>query len=273
MTGTTNTTITTTNLVRANRIAVQTTDTGYKADFYRTHKHLATLLSEDTTWTADETANKSAQREDFRKWAIDHADVVGILWNPADMRTSDNKRVAQYSTDEILKEDAKEMMWDDLWNLTHDSNLGVTFQTLTADLITPMTTTAKGYDLSKMGVTGGKYDKTGNWAWADIEMTLTLTKEGQEIYFLTTCQLVSGQLKKPHITKTSFTESIKESLKELGLWQEEAKAEKSAEADKVEDTEPVEESKEEPKVEEPKTTKGKGRGKGKSKAKAEDTQA
>lgn len=270
MTGTTNATLT-----RANRIAVQATDTGFKADFYRTHKHLATLLSEDTTWVADETANKTAQREDFRKWATEHADVVGILWQPQDLRDTSNKRVAQYSTDEILKEDAISMMWDDLWSLTNECGLGVTFGVLSADLITPMTTTAKGYDLSKMGVEAGKYSSTGNWAWAEIEMTLTLTKDGQEIYFLTTCQLVSGQLKKPHITKTSFTESIKESLKELGLWVEptkETKAEAKVEEVQAEEpkAEPVEESKEEAKTETKKS--GKGRGKGKSKAKAEDTQ-
>lgn len=253
MTGTTNTnTIETMNLTRANRIAVQTTDTGYKADFYRTHKHLATLLSEDTTWVADETANKTAQREDFRKWAVEHADVVGILWNPNDLRTEDNKRVAKYENDDMLKTDAIKILWDDLWTLTKECGLGVEFGILSADLITPMTTTAKGYDLSKMGVIDGKYEKNGNWAWAEIEMTLTLTKEDQEIYYTTKVQLVSGQLKKPHITKTSFTEEIKQSLKEIGLWTEEAKAEKSAKATKEEPK--VEEVQEEVK-EEPKTTK------------------
>lgn len=258
-----------TNLIRANRIAVQTTDTGYKADFYRTHKHLATLLSEDSAWMADETANKSAQREDFRKWAIEHADVVGILWNPDDMRADNNKRIAKYSTDEILKEDAVSLLWDDMWNLTQDCNLGVAFGVLSADLITPMTTTAKGYDLSKMGVVNGKYEKNGNWAWAEIEMTLTLTKDGQEIYYTTTCQLVSGQLKKPHITKTSFTEEVRESLKEAGLWVEEvkeAKAEKSAKAEpKEEVVEVVEEVKEESK---PKKTR-----KSSKKSKTETAQA
>ena len=269
MTGTTTTN--NTNLTRANRIAVQVIDTGYKADFYRTHKHLATLLSEDTTWVADETANKSAQREDFRKWAIEHAEVVGILWNPNDMRAEDNKRVAKYENDEMLKEDAKDMLWSDLYNLVLDCNLGVAFGSLTADIITPMTKTAKGYDLSKMGVIDGKYEKNGNWAWAEVEMTLTITKEGQEIYYTTKVQLVSGQLKKPHITKTNFTEEIKQSLKEIGLWEEEAKAEKSAKADKVEDTkeEVTEEIKEEVQAEE----KPKTRRRTSKKSKTENAQA
>lgn len=228
-------------MTRANRIAVQATEAGFKADFYRTHKKLATMWSEESGWEADESMNRSALREDFRRFAIDHASAVGILWNPDDLRADGNRRIAKYETDEILKQDAVDLMWNDLWNLTNECGLGVEFGVLMADIITPMTTTAKGTDLSKMGVVDGKYEKSGNWAWAEIEMTLTLTKEGQEIYYMTTCQLVSGQLKKPHITKTGFTESIKESLKELGLLEEESKAEDA----KVEDAESAEEIKEE----------------------------
>lgn len=231
-------------LERANRIAVQSTTTGFKADFYRTHKHLATLWSEETTWQADESANKSAQREDFRRYAIDHADAVGILWNPADLRSAENKRIPKYENDGMLIEDSISLLWDDLWNLTRDCGLGVEFGGLTADTITPVTHSAKGTDLSKLGILDGKYEKSGNWAWADVEMTLTLTKDGQEVYFLTTCQLVSGQLKKPHLTKTAFTESVRESLKEIGLWQEESKEEV-----KAEDTTPAETPAEEPKAE------------------------
>ena len=61
---------------RANRIAVQNTPTGYKADFYRTHKKLATLISEETGWEADSSLNKSALRESFRQFAIEHAAEV-----------------------------------------------------------------------------------------------------------------------------------------------------------------------------------------------------
>lgn len=231
MTNTTNT-----NLSRANRIAVQTTEFGYKADFYRTHKKLATMHSEFSEWVADETMNKTAQREDFRKYAMENAHVVGILWDPADKRTEANKRVPKYENDDILIKDCIDLLWDNLWNLNKECGLGLEFGLLSVDNISPMYTSAKGTDLSTLGISEGKYTSTGNWAWAEIEMTLTLSKEGQEIYYMTKAQLVSGQLKKPHITKTAFTESLKESLKEAGLWVEpekEAKAEKSAKADKV----------------------------------------
>lgn len=230
-------------LTRSNRIAVQNTTTGFKADFYRTHKHLATLISEDTAWVADEAMNKSAQREDFRRFAIEHSADVGILWDPTDKRAEENKRIPKYENDEMLKEDAVKLLLDDMWALTRDCGLGVDFFTLTADLITPMTQTAKGTDLSKLGITEGKYNSTGNWAWAEVEMTLTLTKDGQEIYYTTIAQLVSGQLKKPHLTKTAFTESIKESLKEAGLWQEPTKEESKVEKPKQEEVQTEEKPK------------------------------
>jgi aspartate carbamoyltransferase catalytic subunit len=44
-------TYTASELVRANRIAIQTTEEGYRADFYRTHKKLATLFFEPSTRT------------------------------------------------------------------------------------------------------------------------------------------------------------------------------------------------------------------------------
>lgn len=224
-----------TELTRANRIAVSVAEDGYKADFYRTHKKLATILSAETGWEADETMNKSAQREDFRKFAIDHAEEVGILWQPQDLRTEGNKRIAKYETDEVLMADAREMLYGDVMELVAKCPHGITFESLEAEAIVPILHSAKGTDLSKLGVLEGKYERSGNWAWADVEMVLTLTKDGEEVYYTTKCQLVSGQLKKPHITQTAFNESIKESLKEVGILIEGVKAEDTS-AEPVTDT-------------------------------------
>ena len=220
-------------LVRANRIAVQVTDTGFKADFYRTHKKLATLISEESGFEADPQLNKSALRESFRQFAISHSADIGILWQPQDLRTEENKRIAKYETDDMLKDDAEAMLTSDIYELVAKCPYGVTYLSMNADWITPVTHSAKGTDLTKLGVIDGKYEKSGNWAWADVEMCVTLTKDGQETYFFTKVQLVSGQLKKPHITQTSFNEVIKTNLQEMGLWQEEAKAEDTAKAEPV----------------------------------------
>lgn len=235
------TTTETTKLERANRVAIQSTNTGYRADFYRTHKKLATLWSEETTWQADESANKSAQREDFRKFAIENAHMAGILWNPADLRSAENKRIPKYENDEMLSKDAIDLLWGDLFELVQASNLGVEMGILSVDTISPMSRSAKGTDLSKLGISEGKYNSTGNWAWADLEMSLVLTKDGQEIYYTTTCQLVSGQLKKPHLTKTAFVEDICKSLEEAGLLPSEESKEEVVES-KQEET-PAEEPK------------------------------
>lgn len=224
----------TNEMVRANRIAVQTTEAGYKADFYRTHKKLATMLSEESGFEADTQLNKSAQREAFRQFAISHAGDIGIEWNPTDLRTEENKRIPKYESDEVLMADAVAMLSGDVYEMVAKCPHGVSYLNLEAEAIVPVTHSAKGTDLTKLGVIDGKYERSGNWAWAEVEMLLTLTKDGQEVYYTTKVQLVSGQLKKPHITQTSFNEAIKTSLQEAGLWVEEAKAEESAKAEPAE---------------------------------------
>ena len=243
---------------RANRIAVQTIDTGYKADFYRTHKHLATLLSCETGWEADEQANKSAQREGCRKFAIEHSADIGIDWDPTDKRSDNNKRIPKYENDGVLIEDAIKLLWDDMWELVQASNLGVDMGLLSVDSISPVSRSAKGTDLSKLGIIDGKYEKSGNWAWADVEMVLTLTKDGQEIYYTTTCQLVSGQLKKPHITKTAFIEDVKKSLEEAGLLpSEEESKQETTEDSKQEEVQQEVQAEDKPKAKKSRSKKAK----------------
>ena len=207
-------------LERANRVSVKVWGEGYQADFYRTHKKLATVHSEDTIWKPTEGTNKSAQREDFRQFVIDTAPVWGIEWKPQDMRAEGNRRMAKYETDEDLMADTVAMLSADIDTLVAKCPYEVSILSVEAEAIVPMTHTAKGSDLARLGVIEGKYERSGNWAWAEVEVAVTLTKGGETMYYTTKCQLVSGQLKKPHITQTSFNESIKESLKEVGLWEE-----------------------------------------------------
>lgn len=202
-------------LQRANRVTVNAGEDGYKADFYRTHKKLVTIASVETGWEADDTMNKSAQREDFRQYVISHAEVFGIEWKPQDMRTDANKRYAKYETDDMLIEDAINMLRADIESLVAKTPYEISLQGIEVDDIVPVTHSAKGTDLAKLGVIDGKYERSGNWAWAELAINVTMMAS-EEIYYITTCQLVSGQLKKPHITQTSFNESIKASLIEIG---------------------------------------------------------
>lgn len=213
-------------LQRANRVTVNADGEVYKADFYRTHKKLTTILSVETGWKADDTMNKSAQREDFRQYVISHAEVFGIEWKPQDLRTDANKRYAKYETDEMLIEDTISMLRADIESLIAKTPYEISLQGIEVDEIVPVTHSAKGTDLTKLGVIDGKYEKSGNWAWAELAINVTMMAN-EEIYYATKCQLVSGQLKKPHITQTAFNDSIKASLIEIGQITEEAKEEEN----------------------------------------------
>lgn len=241
-------------LERANRIAVQTVEGIYRADFYRTHKKIASIMSNETGWEMDSTMNKSAQREDFRRFIIEHAVEIGIDWKPQDLRTEENKRFPKYTDDATLKLDVELMLTGDIYELVAKCPHGIVFKEISADYITPVERSSKGTDLTKLGVIDGKYEKSGNWAWADVEVVVTLIKDNEEIYYNTKVQLVSGQLKKPHITQTGFNEEVKISLIEAGLYKEEVKAEKSAKT-KSEEVVPVEVNEEVEVVEESKPKK------------------
>lgn len=213
-------------LQRANRVTINAGEDGYRADFYRTHKKLTTILSQETGWEMNAEMNKSAQREDFRQYVISHAEVFGIEWKPQDLRTDANKRYAKYETDEMLIEDTISMLRADIESLVAKTPYDISLQGIEVDEITPVTHSAKGTDLTKLGVIDGKYEKSGNWAWAELAINVTMMAN-EEIYYSTKCQLVSGQLKKPHITQTAFNDSIKASLIEIGQITEEVKEEES----------------------------------------------
>lgn len=236
-------TTTTTNLTRANKLTVKVlTDGTMQADFYRTHKHLLTVAQPDTAYTVDPKANKTLTREMFRQYMADHATEYGINYDPTNRQTADNIRIAKYLTDEQVLTDAAEMVQPDIktfygkcpWR-DRISHIETVMESLTAK-----TTTAKGTDLTTMGIEGGKYLSNGNWAWADIEGTITMVLlDGKtEIYVPIKLELVSGQLKKFRMTQTQFNDAVKADLLEVGILTEEdvapktkAKAEKSAKAE------------------------------------------
>lgn len=218
---------------RANRVAVQAIESGYKADFYRTHKHVGTMTSVNTDWQADSTMNKTAQREDFRRFAIEHSHEIGIICDFTDRRDASNVRRPKYESDEDLVADVVTMMHEDIMKYLVKCPFPLAISNIDVDAITPMTHTSKGTDLAKLGIHNGKYESNSNWAWANIDVTITMEylEEG-EIYYSTTCQLASGQLKKPHITQTGINADIKQSLLEAGYIKEEEKVEKSTKSSK-----------------------------------------
>lgn len=208
-------------LVRANKVTVNVVGDQYKADFYRTHKHICTVMSDDTNFQPTEGMTKSGVRELFRAYVIQNAVEYGVEWNPADLRADSNIRKSSYSTDDELVEDATTMVLPMVKQLADNCKYPVEWRGLAHDDITPMDKTGKGTSLDTLGIIDGKYEKSGKWAWAIVGFTMTLAFKGEEIYIPVKMELVSGQLKKPKLGITIFNESVKGEILDAGLATEE----------------------------------------------------
>lgn len=205
-------------LVRANRVAVKVNGDGFIADFYRTHKIVGTVNSENTEWEAPADAtNKTASRESFRQYVITNAVGYGIEWKPEDMRASQNIRKAKYDNDQSLIDDAMPMILAEMQTLTEKCKYGIEWGGLNHEDIVPLTHTGSGRDLSTMGIEDGKYAKSGNWAWANVNFTSIFKYNKEECYIPVTMQLVSGQLKKVGMGITEFTNRVKDEIINAGL--------------------------------------------------------
>jgi hypothetical protein len=253
------------NLVRANKVTVNVVGDGYKADFYRTHKHICTVNSADTAFEPTEGMTKSGVRELFRAYVIEHAEEYGVVWNPADMRTDGNIRKASYETDEDLIEDATYMILPMMKQLADSCKYPVVWKGMNHEDISAMDKTAKGTPLSAMGIVDGKYEKSGKWAWATVGFTVTMGFKDDEIYMPVKMELVSGQLKKPKMGITAFNDMVKHEIIDAGLATEEEldppKESKKAKAEVVAEEEPVVVVVEEPIVEDTPAPKKRSRGK------------
>ena len=207
-----------TTLIRANRVAVKANGDNFVADFYRTHKAVGSIHSENTDWQAPEDAtNKTSARESFRQWAIANCKEWNIDWKPQDMRSDGNVRKARYTSDDELVEDAMNMIIPEMKALTEKCKYDITWCGVNHEDIIPVKFTGTGRDLSTMGITDGKYDKSGNWAWAEIHFMVTVKYKKDELYLPVNMQLVSGQLKKSGIGITEFNTRVKDEIISAGL--------------------------------------------------------
>ena len=240
-----------TDNMRANRVAIKANGVNFIATFYRTHTIVADIHSENTEWKVPADGNKALIREDFRKWITENAGVFNIEYDPTDRRADSNIRKANYTTDDELVNDAMAMLlpqMQDLAGKVTEKYPNIEWGGVAHDEIVPSQTTGSGRDLSTMGITDGKYNKSGNWAWAVLKFTVTMKYSGNEVYIPTEMQLVSGQLKKADMGIQKFTDAVKAEIIAAGL----ATAEE-IDPPKEKKSKPVNLKKEEPAKEEPVT--------------------
>lgn len=209
-----------TELMRANRVAVKSENGEFVAVFHKTHTVVGMIhQSNAEDFKVDENTNKALAREMFRQYAIDHAKDFNIEYDPQDRRQGFVPK-AQYDTDEALTKDALDMALPIMQGFADKmaEKYPVEWKGIDTEetTITPMTETGSGKNLIALGIEDGKY-KSGNWAWANIGMSMTIGYEKQEVYVPFTMQLVSGQLKKCDMTITKFTEAVKAEIIAAGL--------------------------------------------------------
>lgn len=197
-------------MTRANRVTVQTTENGYEARFYRTHKMLTVVASQDTEWKADENANATTNRESFRTWATEHAEEYGILWNPAQQKQAWERKYNIYLTDEQVAEDTLTLVEDAVNRLADKSRYDMEIVSMDVSAVT-----AKESTLSY--VEDGRYTKSGAWCVADIEVTIMVNIGGNEMEMLYNMEMKSGQICKPKTTIAEWNEMVARELDLQGI--------------------------------------------------------
>ena len=188
-----------TKMERANRVAVQATEAGFVARFYRTHRYLGCIESANSEWKPNEDANKTQAREDFRTFAIDHAGEIGVEFSDKQEAQAWDRKYQTYENEEQISEDASTLLMPTILQLAEKCKYDVEVESVSLIDVEPMDT-----DLSY--IEDGRYATSGAWAWATLPMTISLTN-GLEVEYA--MLLKSGQICKPKLTIAGFEEMVK----------------------------------------------------------------
>lgn len=197
---------TTTNRMgtRANRVVVRTEQDGYVAEFFKTHKSIAVVASEDTNWVRQKDHNPTQAREDFRTWVQAHSSEFGVAWIPEYQAQAWERKYWKYETDEQVEEDAITLMAWTIRSICEKVGLDVEMGKMALDSIVPM-------ESPLSYVEHGKYTKNGNWAVAQVNLDVTATIEGTEINIIYPIEMRSGQLTKIKLTKEEIKAMVEDS--------------------------------------------------------------
>jgi hypothetical protein len=177
-----------TKMERANRIAVQNTEGGYVARFYRTHKYLG-----EVEIKTENGEHSNALREDARVQAIAQAHTIGVEWKPEVQAQAWERKYNTYETDEQVAEDTLTLVTPAIERLIEKCKYDVELTGIEVTAITPNPS-----NLSY--VENGRYTKSGAWCTASIEVTVHTHTIGEDMDILYQVELKSGQICKPKTT-------------------------------------------------------------------------
>ena len=186
---------------RANRVTMVTTETGFTARFFRTHKLLGTV---DVPVEADDKGkvNHGAEaRAKARDIAISRASEIGVDWKPDMQEQAWERKHNTYLTDEDVAEDVEILITPALERLASKCKWDMEIEDIDMTAIT-----AKDSNLSY--VEDGKYTKSGAWCVADIELEVHTVVNGNKLNVIYTTEMKSGQICKPKTTIAQWEQTV-----------------------------------------------------------------
>lgn len=190
-------------MARANRTIIRTTENGYEAEFFKTHKSIAVVTQEETEWVADKNHNSTQQRESFRTWVQTHADEFGVDWSPEYQAQAWDRHFWKYETDEQVEEDACTLMTWTIRKLAEATGYDLEVSAISLDAIVPN-------ESPLAYVEHGRYAKNGNWAVATVNLNVTLRWEEREEEIIYPIEMRSGQLTKIKMNQVEFKAMVAE---------------------------------------------------------------
>lgn len=189
---------------RANIVKVTVAADGIMtATFYKTHTAVASISSVDGFVPDAKAPTKTAVREAFRAWAIEHAEDVDVQWQPEYQQQSWNRKYWKYETDEQVEEDAIELMRYYINQIC--SKLQLTDLKISLDSIVANKDDGLSY------TEYGRYTKNGNWCSATVNLEVEATINGADVDFIYPIIMKSGQLTKVKLTQRDIKEMIADS--------------------------------------------------------------
>lgn len=196
---------------RANRVTVQTTECGYEARFYRTHKLVCKVQSAETGWVADADANSTTNRESFRNYVCENASSYGVLWNPAKQGQAWERKHNTYMTDEEVAEDTLTLVTPVLERLASKGKHEMWIDTIEVTTVVP-----KESNLTY--VEDGRYTKSGAWCVADIELEIdVIIGNLPAMRMVYSIEMKSGQICKPKMTIAEWNSLVDREMELNGI--------------------------------------------------------
>ena len=190
---------------RANRVAMEVTEMGYVAHFYRTHKHIGNIEVATV-----EGVHSNEAREMARRFAIDQCPQYGIEWSPELQKQAWERKYNIYMTDAEVSEDAITLVSPVLERLAEKSKYDMAVNGIEVVAITPK-------ESQFTYVEDGRYTKSGAWCVADIELELDVLVAEHSMRMVFYMEMKSGQICKPKMTIADWNEMVTKEMELNGI--------------------------------------------------------